>query len=445
MEFPNAFATYSQPMLDLTVHVNSLPARVPLRFCFMGSLGVEQLTAMLQDSIKPDEVWQKSPVMTTIRTFQHYPANYPANFGDALTSLGIDKEQLQLGIDEQHRSYIFLRGQEDILLTRPIQIDSGDCRPENIETIADLVALYGPNVKTGIGGASMNTAKGLTYLGNVCHFMGMGGGDHLASQFLVEAGKIGINMHLTEIPALTTAHCLVMVTPDKKRTMLFEFGMGQYYRAPVLNTDFLSEVNHIIGEGYGMGAGTENCMPTLLRWAHDNGKTTSLGLSSVDWVTRNKAEFDTVITGKLVDVLIGNSTEMRAYTGLEDPMEICNKLGEHCTVVVMTMREQGAVIKVADHPPVKCKAKVVLENEIIDSTGAGDFALAGVLHIFKQGYLPEQRKFKEGYSPKLCFKIGGILATGALKSQGANIDNWPDVQARVTQALDKQLKKSQVV
>ena len=199
--------------------------------------------------------------------------------------------------------------------------------------------------------------------------------------------------------------------------MLTHIGAADKYQTGHLpQPEEYSSQNHYHCEGHSVW--NKNYIKTYLHDAHEAGATTSLDLGGESTVRFNLDAFNTVINNGWVDILVGNLTEMTTLTSLDDPKAICEKLIDHCRIVVVTLGRQGCYAtdgKSSQYYP----AKELDESIKPNTTGAGDAFLAGLL----AGY-------HEWQPIKTSVQMATTMAWGAI--QGDGCDYWDRVKNDIT-------------
>ncbi len=254
----------------------------------------------------------------------------------------------------------------------------------------------------------MNTLSAISLCGDICRYHGMIGEDKEGQNYRELARTQGIEMNLKAHPNRPTGQCISFITAQsRQRTMMFDGGAGLEFSFPHFGKEILRDGDHFIGEGYWI---EKPELEQMLIWAKEMGQTTSLGLSS-EWFARKfESKFTHLLTSQLVDVLIGNEQEMKAFTGNSDPVESCRTLGQRCKVVIVTLGDKGCVVKAGEAEPKIYNA--VTPEKVVSTVGAGDAFLGAFLSGWKRNYAIE-----------ICVELGATAGALAVANVTAQITN----------------------
>ncbi len=104
-------------------------------------------------------------------------------------------------------------------------------------------------------------------------------------------------------------------------------------------------------------------------------------------------------------VLFANQFEGKAFTDLDDHNDIINKMLQYSENAVLTLGEDGVLVKNSDGIE---HFQEAIPTTVVDTTGAGDAFIAGFLHEF----------LKDGDVQKAA-KLGTKAASCTIKEMGA--------------------------
>jgi len=257
------------------------------------------------------------------------------------------------------------------------------------------------------GGSAANTLAGLAALGARCAFVGQVAQDQLGEVFAHDIRAAGIAF---DTPAqgedLSTARCLIFVTPDGQRTMNTYLGASQFLPASALDDATVASAAVLYLEGYLWDPEEpRKAMRRAIAAARAAGRKVAFTLSDAFVIARHGNDFRALIDGGQIDILFANEHELAALTGLDDFDAGIRHLGGKVPTVVVTRSAKGAhAYQNGTH--VQVAAEPVAQ--VVDTTGAGDLFAAGFLFGHVRG-LPLETSLK----------LGAICAAEIISHYGA--------------------------
>lgn len=257
------------------------------------------------------------------------------------------------------------------------------------------------------GGSAANTLAGIAALGGHCAFIGQVAEDQLGEVFAHDIRAAGVAF---VTPArgkdLSTARCLIFVTPDGQRTMNTYLGASQYLPAAALDETLIADAAVLYLEGYLWDPEEPRlAMRKAIAAARGAGRKVAFSLSDAFVIARYGDDFRSLIAAGDIDLLFANADELAALTGLDDFDAGIAQLAPQVPVLVVTRGASGAVAIAGGERAEVPAAPVV---RVIDTTGAGDLFAAGFLfgHVRGKG-LGE------------CLKLGAACAGEIISHYGA--------------------------
>ncbi len=274
------------------------------------------------------------------------------------------------------------------------------------EDRADFIyADMGPGVEIS-GGSAANTVAALAALGSRAAFIGKVRDDQLGEVFAHDIRSVGVKFETS--PATSgpsTARCLVIVTPDAKRTMGTYLGACVELVPDDIDAEVVGKADVTYLEGYLWDSpSAKEAFREAARMAHEGGKRVALTLSDPHCVERHRQEFREFVVDH-IDVVFANENEIKALYETNDFGEAMDHVRDKCEVGVLTRSGKGSVITVGDDT---YQIPAYPVEKVVDTTGAGDLYAAGFLHGFVQDWDPET-----------CGRAGAICATEVLGHLGA--------------------------
>jgi sugar/nucleoside kinase (ribokinase family) len=138
--------------------------------------------------------------------------------------------------------------------------------------------------------------------------------------------------------------------------------------------------------------------------AHAAGRRVALTLSDSFCVERYLEAFRELVADR-VDVLFGNEHEVTLLFETDDVEDALAAAEAHCSLVVVTLGANGAVVSVDGR---RVRVPVEPVDHVVDTTGAGDLFAAGFLFGLSRGLEPER-----------CGRLGAIASAEVISHVGA--------------------------
>ena len=266
-------------------------------------------------------------------------------------------------------------------------------------------------IKKISGGSSANTVVCLAELGNNVQFIGRVKNDQFGNFFSsdIKKSKTIFNTPPTTEGA-STAHSIILITPDAQRTMCTYLGASIEFEPKDIDLSVLKESKYLYLEGYLWDS--ELAKDAFLKAAHIAKQSDTkiiLSLSDSFCVDRHRKSFLELIDG-YVDIVFCNESEVLSLFQ-KDKLANCQRdLSSLCELVVVTLGRNGSLVVNNNYVEV---IKSIKKEKIIDTTGAGDIYAGGFIH----GLI-------NNYSLKKCGEIGSICAGQIITQLGSrsNID-----------------------
>ena len=236
-----------------------------------------------------------------------------------------------------------------------------------------------------VGGAVANTGMALSRLGVPVGVVGCVGKDHFLGRIVKEelsGWAEGLWIHEDE--TRSTSATLVLVHPDGERTFISAVGANAGLKEKHLPWEKLARAGaRAIHLGYALllpGLDGAPMVRALTR-ARDLGLLVSL---DVTWLQVASWE-DALVLLAHADVFCPNLREAEAITGENDPARAADALLDAGVkeVVAITLGEEGCYVKPAGGSGERITPQ---EAPAVDTTGAGDAFVAGMLAAWYKGY-----------------------------------------------------------
>jgi sugar/nucleoside kinase (ribokinase family) len=258
------------------------------------------------------------------------------------------------------------------------------------------------------GGSAANTIAGLASSGKKTAFIGKVKNDLLGSSFGDGLTWMGVICRaMKEDTGISTARCIIFVTPDAQRTMCTFLGI-----AGALNLEDINRNESVISgsrllylEGYLWDRPEAKlAIKKAIKIAKDSGSKIAFSLSDSFCVERHRDDFLDLIKNN-IDIVFANEAEIMALFKKNNFNAASDECRGYNVVWALTRSENGSIIILNDNV---YDVKIAEVERLVDTTGAGDLYAAG----FLSGYL-------ENRDLKTCGKMGSIAASEIISHYGA--------------------------
>lgn len=254
------------------------------------------------------------------------------------------------------------------------------------------------------GGSVANSVVGLSFLGEETSFIGRINDDKLGNEYEEDLKKQKVNFCFKKKKEkILTGACLILITPDKERTMCTYLGLSAEISENNVNINFINNNDLIIIEGYLLDCKNSK---NLFKKLFQNPKKKIITLSDKFCVDRHKLYFQKLIKN-YVDITFSNEKEILSLCNTQDLKKAINLCKDLKKNFVITRSEKGS-LSIFDGRVEECKAKKNLK--IVDLTGAGDLFLSGFVH----GYINKKNILE-------CLHIGTNIASKIIQKVGARL------------------------
>ena len=266
-------------------------------------------------------------------------------------------------------------------------------------------------IKRISGGSSANTVVSLAELGNNVQFIGRVKNDEFGNFFSsdIKKSKTIFNTPPTN-EGSSTAHSIILITPDAQRTMCTYLGASTEFEPKDIDFSLIKGSKYLYLEGYLWDSElAKNAFLKAAEIAKLSNTKVILSLSDSFCVDRHRKSFLELIDN-YVDIVFCNESEVLSLFK-KDKLANCQAdLSSLCELVVVTLGSNGSLIINKNTIEV---IKSITKGKIIDTTGAGDIYAGGFIH----GLI-------KNYSLKKCGEIGSICAGQIITQLGSrsNID-----------------------
>lgn len=272
-------------------------------------------------------------------------------------------------------------------------------------TAERLYGVMGPGVEVS-GGSAANTVAGIAALGGKAAYIGKVADDQLGDVFTHDIRAVGVTYDTPRLAGgLSTARCLIFVTPDAQRTMQTFLGATTQLGPEDVNMEHVTASQVVYLEGYLWDQPrAKAAMREAAIKAHEAGVKVSLTLSDAFCVARFRDEF-LDLAEHHVDILFANESEILSLYEVDDFDDALQRVRAHCEVAALTRSEKGSVVVTRGDVHI---IDAVAGVRVVDTTGAGDAYAAGFLHAYTRGR-----------DLATCGRLGGAMAAEVISHYGA--------------------------
>ena len=263
------------------------------------------------------------------------------------------------------------------------QIQKGVMNLINSDRALELLRKISVTKKVA-GGSAANTIVGLSQLGLQTSYIGKVCNDEFGKFFTDDLNSNNVDFEVSDkfdSTNLSTAHCIVLVTPDGERTMNTYLGVTEFLSKDDLNLKILQSSEWVYLEGYRYdGIDSQKAFEIAINHSKKGGGKVALSLSDPFCVKRHRRKFFNIINNG-VDLIFCNEKELISLTEEKNLNSALRKSCDYPCKVICTVAEKGVFIKDKGNW-INIPTDTV---EIIDTTGAGDLFATGFLHGILSG------------------------------------------------------------
>ncbi len=268
-----------------------------------------------------------------------------------------------------------------------------------------LYRIMGP-AREMSGGSAANTVAGIAALGGRAAYIGKVADDQLGEVFTHDIRATGVTYTTAPLTGgLSTARCLIFVTPDASRTMQTFLGATTQLGPEDVNMEYITSSQVLYLEGYLWDQPrAKQAMRDAALEAQAAGAKVSLTLSDAFCVGRFRREFLDLVEHH-VDILFANEGEILSLYEVPTFDDALQRVRRHCEVAALTRGPKGSVVVAGDEVHV---IDAVPGVTVVDTTGAGDAYAAGFLYAYTRHC-----------GAATCGRLGGAMAAEVISHYGA--------------------------
>lgn len=313
---------------------------------------------------------------------------------------------------------VLVRIDDDSLLEK-LHLPKGSMQLIQEDTLSEIRKYTsGMKIHRSTGGSAGNTVCALAALGANPGFIGKVGQDETGAFFGDTLRQRGVNALLATCD-LPSGIASTFISTDGERTFGTYLGAAATLRAEDLSRKMFAGYNYLYIEGYLLQ--DHDLMLRAVQLAKEEGLQVCLDMASYNVVEAERDFFDQLIV-KYVDIVFANESEALAYTG-KAPHEALEEIASKCSVAVVKTGKEGSLVRKGTEVIQLLSCPV---DNVLDTTGAGDFYAAGFMYGLTCGYSLEK-----------CVQISTILATAVIQEVGTTLPakKWDEIKLNIESLL----------
>lgn len=313
---------------------------------------------------------------------------------------------------------VLVRIDDDSLLEK-LHLPKGSMQLIQEDTLSEIRKYTsGMKIHRSTGGSAGNTVCALAALGANPGFIGKVGQDETGTFFGDTLRQRGVNALLATCD-LPSGIASTFISTDGERTFGTYLGAAATLKAEDLSRKMFAGYNYLYIEGYLLQ--DHDLMLRAVQLAKEEGLQVCLDMASYNVVEAERDFFDQLIV-KYVDIVFANESEALAYTG-KAPHEALEEIASKCSIAVVKTGKEGSLVKKGTEVIQLLSCPI---DNVLDTTGAGDFYAAGFMYGLTCGYSLEK-----------CVQISTILATAVIQEVGTTLSakKWDEIKLNIESLL----------
>ena len=276
------------------------------------------------------------------------------------------------------------RSNNILKLVRPIKETAGGSAANTISTLAQL------GLKTGYIGKIADDPKGRVFKKDLLDNSIFYKTDFLDKGYTEATGK-----------------CIVLITPDKERTMNTYLGATEFLTDIDIDEELIAQSEWLYLEGYRFdGQKSKKAFYKAIEIAKKNKTKIAITLSDRFCVDRHRSDFIHLLNVS-ADMVFCNEDELKSLYQIEDIKKASEFIDDSINCLACTCAEKGAYLFHGSSISEISTNKVAA----VDTTGAGDSFAAGFLYGLSKNLTFDK-----------CATIGNVIAGEVLKVYGPRVE-----------------------
>lgn len=260
-----------------------------------------------------------------------------------------------------------------------------------------------------LGSSSAIFASNLSVLGTSVTFAGALARDSFGDLILASLRAKGVATDDIVFTDTCSTGASVALNVGEDRAMVTYPGAMSLFSLDHIPNHLFEKCRHLHVSSIFLSTALKRDVYRLFKVAKDHGMTTSL---DPQWDPYEQWAIDFPELLRDVDVFLPNESEICAITGMTDPDAAAEELRKFANVLVVKHGRKGASLWHGDRHLFQ---PAFLNNNVVDSIGAGDSFDAGFIHGFIQGKdLANSLEFAAVTGAVNTTRAGGTTAFGSL-------------------------------
>ena len=206
---------------------------------------------------------------------------------------------------------------------------------------------------------------------------------------------------------MPTGKCLILVTPDAKRTMISMLGVSAFLGSSDIDYDVVQNSKIFYIEGYMVTSDDNfNAVISVLENLKASETLKALSLSDAGIVHGFKEKFD-LIESYGIDMIFCNDDEAIAFSGKDSFDDAVEFYKSKSYTTAITKGSEGSVV-IENNNVHLTKAEEIIP---IDTNGAGDMFAGSFMHAYL-----------EGHDIQTCAKFSNYASSRVVETFGPRLD-----------------------
>lgn len=275
------------------------------------------------------------------------------------------------------------------------------------------------------GGSVANTTALIGKAHGNAGFIGVGGDDDFGRVFQRDFLLSRVDLLHPLQPGLASGQCFCFFNKKGATTIIWTSGANSTISPHIIDRAALSEAKLVVIDGgtFQLGEHGPDTVFHAVRTARELGVPYVMTLNSVEVVDDYRDQLQQLLPDAAFAV--GNLSQAAAMTGMEgdtSPDEVISAMRRITPNVLMTMGGKGVYAAFGNEQLLR--APRTIDEEVIDTTGAGD-ALLGAFIVARQ----------RGHSLWLALDIGNVVAAEIIRQKGARFPHEMNVEAFIERVI----------
>jgi sugar/nucleoside kinase (ribokinase family) len=248
------------------------------------------------------------------------------------------------------------------------------------------------NMSLTLGSSSAIFASNLSALGINVSFVAKIGDDIFGHFCIDQLGKKNVDTSMLIQSEELKTGATVIFNFGEDRAMVTYQGAMKHLGINDITKEILGRAKHLHFSSYFLQPGFKNNLDSLFKMAKEAGLTTSL---DVQWDPAEEWNFEFKKILPFVDIFLPNESELMNLTGKDSINAALKAIRNYGKYILVKQGKKGSLLSYTNKT---VKGKPFLNEEVVDTIGAGDSFNAGFIF-----------KFIRGFSLEDCQTFGNLI------------------------------------